>query len=46
VGTAQHHVESDHVVAYGDGVEADNLSVTWGQTVAIRRAPTVLRLVR
>jgi NAD kinase len=39
-------VASDRLVAFGDGVESDALTLTWGQTVRIGRAGTVLRLVR
>lgn len=38
-------VESDRLVAFGDGVEADSLTLTWGQSVRIGRAATALRLV-
>ena len=38
-------VKSDRLVAFGDGIESDALSLTWGQTVRIGRADTVLRLV-
>lgn len=39
-------VTSDRLVAFGDGVESDALTLTWGQSVRIGRAGTVLRLVR
>lgn len=39
-------VESDRLVAFGDGIEADAVTVTWGQTVELRAASRRLRLVR
>jgi hypothetical protein len=39
-------VESDHLVVFGDGIESDNVGLTWGQRVVIRRSQSVLRLVR
>lgn len=38
-------IASDRLVAFGDGIEADSLTLTWGQTVRIGRAETALRLV-
>lgn len=39
-------VESDRLVVFGDGMEADALSVTWGQALQIRIAAQRLHLVR
>ncbi|HEY9311115.1 hypothetical protein [Williamsia sp.] len=36
--------ESDLVV-FGDGIESDALSVSWGQRIAVRRAPVAMLLV-
>ncbi|MFI9119896.1 hypothetical protein ACIGW0_10965 [Streptomyces bikiniensis] len=38
-------VESDRLVAFGDGVESDALELTWGQTVRLGIAAPRLRLV-
>ncbi|MEU3691279.1 hypothetical protein [Streptomyces narbonensis] len=38
-------VESDRLVAFGDGVESDALHLTWGQTVRLAAAEARLRLV-
>jgi hypothetical protein len=38
-------VESDGLVAFGDGMESDSMQVTWGQTVRLDVAPQHLRLV-
>ncbi len=38
-------IESEHLVAFGDGIEADNLSLSWGQQVTIARSGQALRLV-
>ncbi|MFG2822464.1 hypothetical protein ACGFX4_23900 [Kitasatospora sp. NPDC048365] len=38
-------VESDHLVAFGDGIESDALHLTWGQTVHLAIAPQHLRLL-
>ncbi|MEW2408746.1 hypothetical protein ACIPJQ_08725 [Streptomyces griseoviridis] len=38
-------VESERLIAFGDGMEADALELTWGQTVRVGVAGTALRLV-
>ncbi|MFD6027547.1 NAD(+)/NADH kinase [Streptomyces griseoluteus] len=38
-------VESDHLIAFGDGIESDALQLTWGQTVRVGVCGRRLRLV-
>ena len=38
-------VESDRLVCFGDGIEADPLTVDWGQALTVRPSPRVLNLV-
>lgn len=39
-------VESDRLVAFGDGIESDALAMSWGQRLTLRLAARQLRLVR
>lgn len=39
-------VESDHLVAFGDGIESDALTLAWGQQVTLARSARTLRSVR
>lgn len=38
--------ESERLVAFGDGIETDSLSLTWGQSVELRLAEQTLSLLR
>jgi len=38
-------VESENVVVFGDGMEADRLDLTWGQSLTVARSPHHLHLV-
>ena len=38
-------VASESLVLFGDGMESDRLTLTWGQSIRISRAPRALALV-
>lgn len=37
-------VESERLIAFGDGIESDAVELTWGQSIRVGRAGTALRL--
>lgn len=39
-------VESDHLVAFGDGIESDALTLAWGQQITFARSNRTLRSVQ
>lgn len=44
-GGLQVTVESERIVAFGDGMEGDALELTWGQTIRVGVSRTALRLI-
>ncbi|MBK8868572.1 MAG: hypothetical protein V9G15_05870 [Dermatophilaceae bacterium] len=44
-GELRMRVESDSLVAFGDGIESDRVHLSWGQQATVCRAPRVLRTV-
>lgn len=38
-------VESDRLIAFGDGMESDTLELTWGQSLRLNTSATTLRLL-
>lgn len=40
------HAESDELICFGDGIEADALRITWGQTLRVEPASRRLNLVK
>jgi NAD kinase len=44
-GTLEVVAASDRLVCFGDGIEADAVSVAWGQQLSLRVSQTTLRLV-
>ncbi len=43
--TLKLHSESDELVCFGDGIEADALQLTWGQTLVVNAAEQTLNLL-
>ncbi len=39
------NVESDQLVVFGDGIEADFVLASWGQSIRVHEAKVKLRLV-
>jgi hypothetical protein len=39
------NVESDQLVVFGDGIEADFVLASWGQSIRVHEAEIKLRLV-
>jgi hypothetical protein len=46
LGAIECIAETDGLVAFGDGIERDRLTLSWGQTATVSRSARTLRLVR